>query len=69
MEVKGTEAANQCPTIDGGVDSFAFKPGKDYAKKLCLESTFFTIKTEGLAKNAAPKSQKSQAHDPFSLHP
>ncbi|KAL0396662.1 UNVERIFIED_CONTAM: Oxygen-evolving enhancer protein 1, chloroplastic [Sesamum calycinum] len=27
LEVKGTGTANQCPTIEGGVDSFAFKPG------------------------------------------
>nr|KJB43585.1 hypothetical protein B456_007G208000 [Gossypium raimondii] len=44
MEVKGTGTANQCPTIDGGVDSFAFKPGKYYAKKFCLEPTSFTVK-------------------------
>ncbi|KAE8704994.1 Oxygen-evolving enhancer protein 1 [Hibiscus syriacus] len=45
-EVKGTGNANQCPTIDGGVDSFAFKPGKYYAKKFCLEPTSFTVKAE-----------------------
>ncbi|CAN4081604.1 unnamed protein product [Withania somnifera] len=48
MEVKGTGTANQCPTIEGGVDSFAFKPGKYTAKKLCLEPTSFTVKAEGL---------------------
>ena len=58
MEVKGTGTANQCPTIDGGFDSFAFKLGKYYAKKLCLEPTSFTVKAEGVSKNAAPKIPK-----------
>ncbi|XWS45345.1 hypothetical protein CRYUN_Cryun15aG0128800 [Craigia yunnanensis] len=60
MEVKGTGTANQCPTIDGGVDSFAFKPGKYYAKKLCLEPTSFTVKAEGVSKNAPPEFQQTK---------
>ncbi|KAE8674002.1 Oxygen-evolving enhancer protein 1 [Hibiscus syriacus] len=59
MEVKGTGTANQCPTIDGGVDSFAFKPGKYYAKKFCLEPTSFTVKAEGVSKNAPPEFQNT----------
>ncbi|CAI8609188.1 unnamed protein product [Vicia faba] len=51
LEVKGTGTANQCPTIDGGVDTFAFKEGKYNAKKLCLEPTSFTVKSEGVTKN------------------
>lgn len=51
LEVKGTGTANQCPTIDGGVDSFAFKAGKYNAKKFCLEPTSFTVKSEGVTKN------------------
>ncbi|XP_055806262.1 oxygen-evolving enhancer protein 1, chloroplastic [Solanum dulcamara] len=60
MEVKGTGTANQCPTIDGGVGSFAFKPGKYTAKKFCLEPTSFTVKAEGVSKNAAPDFQKTK---------
>ncbi|XP_022752114.1 oxygen-evolving enhancer protein 1, chloroplastic [Durio zibethinus] len=60
MEVKGTGTANQCPTIDGGLDSFAFKPGKYYTKKFCLEPTSFTVKAEGVNKNAAPEFQKTK---------
>ncbi|KAF3778980.1 Oxygen-evolving enhancer protein 1 [Nymphaea thermarum] len=60
MEVKGTGTANQCPTIDGGVESFAFKPGKYNVKKLCLEPTSFTVKAEGVNKNAAPEFQKTK---------
>ncbi|CAJ2635509.1 oxygen-evolving enhancer protein chloroplastic-like [Trifolium pratense] len=52
LEVKGTGTANQCPTIDGGVDSFAFKAGKYNAKKFCLEPTSFTVKAEGVNKNS-----------------
>ncbi|KAK8481916.1 hypothetical protein V6N13_083734 [Hibiscus sabdariffa] len=52
MEVNGTETANLCPTIDCGVGSFAFKPGKYYAKKFCLEPNSFTVKAEGVSKNA-----------------
>ncbi|KAL9234764.1 hypothetical protein vseg_009593 [Gypsophila vaccaria] len=44
MEVKGSGTANQCPTLASGLDSFAFKPGKYQAKKLCLEPTKFTVK-------------------------
>ncbi|KAG9135852.1 hypothetical protein Leryth_002569 [Lithospermum erythrorhizon] len=44
LEVKGTGTANQCPTIEGGSDSFAFKSGKYQAKKFCLEPTSFTVK-------------------------
>jgi len=58
--VKGTGTANQCPTIDGGVDSFAFKPGKYNAKKLCLEPTSFTVKAEGVAKNAPLEFQNTK---------
>jgi photosystem II oxygen-evolving enhancer protein 1 len=60
MEVKGTGTANQCPTIGGGVDSFAFKSGKCTMKKLCLEPTSFTVKAEGIAKNAPPEFQKTK---------
>ncbi|EPS61846.1 oxygen-evolving enhancer protein 1, chloroplastic [Genlisea aurea] len=60
LEVKGTGTANQCPTIDGGVDSFAFKAGKYNAKKLCLEPTSFTVKAEGVNKNAPPDFQKTK---------
>ncbi|XVF63946.1 hypothetical protein PTKIN_Ptkin09bG0127500 [Pterospermum kingtungense] len=64
MEVKGTGTANQCPSIDGGVDSFAFKPGKYYAKKLCLEPTSFTVKAEGVNKNAPPEFQNTKLITP-----
>lgn len=60
MEVKGTGTANQCPTIEGGVDSFSFKPGKYYAKKICLEPTSFTVKAEGVTKSAPPEFQKTK---------
>lgn len=60
LEVKGTGTANQCPTIDGGVDSFAFKPGKYYGKKICLEPTKFTVKAEGVSKMAAPEFQDTK---------
>ncbi|PIA55574.1 hypothetical protein AQUCO_00700108v1 [Aquilegia coerulea] len=60
MEVKGTGTANQCPTIDGGVDTFSFKPGKYNMKKLCLEPTSFTVKAEGVSKNSAPDFQKTK---------
>ncbi|KAI9165201.1 hypothetical protein LWI28_009532 [Acer negundo] len=59
-EVKGTGTANQCPTIDGGVDSFAFKAGKYQAKKFCLEPTSFTVKAEGVSKNAPPEFQNTK---------
>lgn len=60
MEVKGTGTANQCPTIDGGTEAFAFKPGKYSMKKLCLEPTSFTVKAEGIAKNAPPDFQPTK---------
>lgn len=60
MEVKGTGTANQCPTIEGGVDGFAIKPGKYTAKKFCLEPTSFTVKAEGVSKNSAPDFQKTK---------
>ncbi|GLU13657.1 hypothetical protein SLE2022_302800 [Rubroshorea leprosula] len=60
MEVKGTGTANQCPSIEGGVDSFAFKPGKYYAKKFCLEPTSFTVKAEVVSKNAPPEFQETK---------
>ncbi|XP_047944726.1 oxygen-evolving enhancer protein 1, chloroplastic-like [Salvia hispanica] len=60
LEVKGTGTANQCPTIDGGVDSFAFKAGKYNAKKFCLEPTSFTVKAEGVSKNAPAEFQKTK---------
>ncbi|KAK9030448.1 hypothetical protein V6N11_031875 [Hibiscus sabdariffa] len=53
MEVNGTETANLCPTIDCGVGSFAFKPGKYYAKKFCLEPNSFTVKAEGANPRAS----------------
>jgi photosystem II oxygen-evolving enhancer protein 1 len=60
LEVKGTGTANQCPTIDGGVEAFPFKAGKYQMKKLCLEPTSFTVKAEGIAKNAPPEFQKTK---------
>ncbi|KAK4477506.1 hypothetical protein RD792_016733 [Penstemon davidsonii] len=60
LEVKGTGTANQCPTIDGGVESFSFKPGKYTAKKFCLEPTSFTVKAEGVSKNSTPDFQKTK---------
>ena len=60
MEVKGSGTANQCPTIDGGVESFAFKPGKYNAKKFCLEPTSFTVRAEGVNKNAPPEFQNTK---------
>ncbi|CAK9320338.1 unnamed protein product [Citrullus colocynthis] len=60
LEVKGTGTANQCPTIDGGVESFAFKPGKYQAKKFCLEPTSFTVKAEGVNKNSPPEFQNTK---------
>ncbi|GER30811.1 oxygen-evolving enhancer protein 1 [Striga asiatica] len=60
LEVKGTGTANQCPTIDGGVESFAFKPGKYDAKKFCLEPTSFTVKAESVSKNSPPEFQKTK---------
>lgn len=60
MEVKGTGTANQCPTIEGGVDGFGIKAGKYTAKKFCLEPTSFTVKAEGVAKNSAPDFQKTK---------
>ncbi|XP_043688014.1 oxygen-evolving enhancer protein 1, chloroplastic-like [Telopea speciosissima] len=60
MEVKGTGTANQCPTIEGGVETFAFKPGKYSMKKFCLEPTSFTVKAEGVRKNAPAEFQKTK---------
>lgn len=60
LEVKGTGTANQCPTIAGGVDSFAFKPGKYSAKKFCFEPTQFTVKAEGINKNSPPDFQNTK---------
>ncbi|KAJ6796748.1 oxygen-evolving enhancer protein 1, chloroplastic-like [Iris pallida] len=60
MEVKGTGTANQCPTIEGGSESFAIKPGKYNMKKFCLEPTSFTVKAEGIAKNAPPEFQPTK---------
>ncbi|KAL5754773.1 hypothetical protein ACOSP7_022993 [Xanthoceras sorbifolium] len=60
LEVKGTGTANQCPTIEGGVDKFAFKPGKYEAKKFCLEPTSFTVKTEGFSKNSPADFQDTK---------
>ncbi|XP_043713646.1 oxygen-evolving enhancer protein 1, chloroplastic [Telopea speciosissima] len=60
MEVKGTGTANQCPTIEGGVETFAFKPGKYSMKKFCLEPTSFTVKAEGVSKNAPAEFQKTK---------
>ena len=60
LEVKGSGTANQCPTIDGGVEKFAFKPGKYELKKFCLEPTSFTVKAEGVGKNAPLDFQKTK---------
>lgn len=78
MEVKGSATAIQCPTIEGGVDSFAFAPGIYEAKKLCLEPTSFTVKAEGVNKNATLEAvgvnknatlefQKTKLMDPFNI--
>jgi photosystem II oxygen-evolving enhancer protein 1 len=60
MEVKGTGTANQCPTIDGGTETFAFKPGKYTAQKLCLEPTSFTVKAENINKNSPAEFQNTK---------
>ncbi|XP_058068899.1 oxygen-evolving enhancer protein 1, chloroplastic-like [Magnolia sinica] len=60
MEVKGTGTANQCPTIEGGVDSFTFKSGKYNLTKFCLEPTSFTVKAESVNKNSPPEFQKTK---------
>lgn len=60
LEVKGTGTANQCPAIEGGVDKFAFKPGKYQMKKFCLEPTSFTVKADSVSKNAPPEFQKTK---------
>ena len=60
MEVKGTGTANHGPTVQGGVDSLAFKAGKYNMKKVCLAPTSFTVKAEGVAKNAPPEFQKTK---------
>nr|O49079.1 RecName: Full=Oxygen-evolving enhancer protein 1, chloroplastic; Short=OEE1; AltName: Full=33 kDa subunit of oxygen evolving system of photosystem II; AltName: Full=33 kDa thylakoid membrane protein; AltName: Full=OEC 33 kDa subunit; Flags: Precursor [Fritillaria agrestis]AAC04808.1 photosystem II oxygen evolving complex protein 1 precursor [Fritillaria agrestis] len=60
MEVKGSGTANQCPTIEGGTESFGYKTGKYTLKKLCLEPTSFTVKAEGINKNAPPEFQKTK---------
>ncbi|CAL5326311.1 unnamed protein product [Camellia sinensis] len=60
LEVKGTGTANQCPTIDGGVDKFTFKPGKYNMKKFCLEPTSFTVKAESVSKNAPSEFQNTK---------
>ncbi|KAL6273842.1 hypothetical protein ACE6H2_024534 [Prunus campanulata] len=60
LEVKGTGTANQCPTIDGGSEAFAFKPGKYTAKKFCLEPTSFTVKADSVNKNAPPEFQNTK---------
>lgn len=60
MEVKGTGTANQCPTVEGGSAGFSFKPGKYTAKKFCLEPTSFTVKAEGVSKNAPADFQKTK---------
>ncbi|MBA0570126.1 hypothetical protein Golob_003811, partial [Gossypium lobatum] len=69
MKVKGTGTANQCSTINGGVDSFAFKLGKYYAKKFYLEPTSFIIQAEGVSKNVPLEFQttKLMTHLTYSL--
>jgi len=60
LEVKGSGTANQCPVIKGGLDGFKFKSG-DYAlKKLCLEPTSFTVKSEGPFKGTGEGFQKTK---------
>ncbi|GKC26444.1 PS II oxygen-evolving complex 1 [Tanacetum coccineum] len=56
IEVKGTRTANQWPTIEGGVDGFAVKPGKYNAKKFFLEPTSFTVKAIELVAFGKPES-------------
>lgn len=60
MEVKGTGTANQCPTIDGGSETFSFKPGKYTGKKFCFEPTSFTVKADSVSKNAPPDFQNTK---------
>ncbi|XP_010557854.1 PREDICTED: oxygen-evolving enhancer protein 1-2, chloroplastic [Tarenaya hassleriana] len=60
MEVKGTGTANQCPTIDGGSETFEFKAGQYSGKKFCFEPTSFTVKAEGISKNAPPEFQNTK---------
>ncbi|MFS7947774.1 Oxygen-evolving enhancer protein 1 [Helianthus anomalus] len=60
MEVKGTGTANQCPSIEGGVDGFAIKGCQYNAKKFCLEPTSFTVKAECVSKNSAPEFQNTK---------
>jgi photosystem II oxygen-evolving enhancer protein 1 len=60
MEVKGTGTANQCPTIDGGSETFSFKPGKYAGKKFCFEPTSFTVKADSVSKNAPPEFQNTK---------
>ncbi|VFQ68468.1 unnamed protein product [Cuscuta campestris] len=60
LEVKGTGVANQCPTIEGGVDAFSLGPGKYTAKKFCMEPSSFTVKADGVSKNASPQFQKTK---------
>nr|AYH52944.1 oxygen-evolving enhancer protein 1 [Hymenophyllum caudiculatum] len=59
-EVKGSGVANQCPIIKGGVDSFAFKPGKYTMKKVCLEPTSFKVKSESAFKGGSVEFQNTK---------
>lgn len=60
LEVKGTGVANQCPTIDGGVDTFSLPPGNYTAKKFCMEPTSFTVKAEGGSKTTTNQFLKTK---------
>ncbi|KAJ7553930.1 hypothetical protein O6H91_06G119100 [Diphasiastrum complanatum] len=60
LEVKGSGTANQCPVIAGGEDGFKFKPGNYTLKKLCLEPTSFTVKTESPFRGDKDAFQKTK---------
>ncbi|XBI55082.1 hypothetical protein VPH35_020890 [Triticum aestivum] len=58
MEVKGTGTANQCPTIDGGVDSFPFKK-----TKLMTRLTYTLDEMEGPLEVGADGTLKFEEKD------
>ncbi|VAH30411.1 unnamed protein product [Triticum turgidum subsp. durum] len=58
MEVKGTGTANQCPTIDGGVDSFPFQK-----TKLMTRLTYTLDEMEGPLEVGADGTLKFEEKD------
>jgi len=60
MDLKGTGIANQCPKLDTGVEGFAFPAGQYRYKKLCLEPTSFTVKSESPFKGGEESFQKTK---------